>query len=231
MENGNKVEYKYNDMKTLQKYILEAKTTPEHQNVIDTVYNTIEKSLTSNDVEVNTNISRSGKESDCSITFMNKIDNEYTVKIKLYLNYNRFGLSLSDIYIGLWKNETSIVFESLVSRICPTWKPKFKYTFKRNKGYIVDPNNYNELVEFVLNFDDIVEDIKKSIYKIIKDIDDYREAAEDIAMNQLASKPKSREDFLQKYPISSDAYRTLVRFNDYLKDIIKDDLETLLKKI
>lgn len=218
-------------MKTLKYFILEAKTTPEHQNVIDTVYSKIEKSLTRNNIEVRTDISRSGKESNCSINFINKIDNEYDVKIRVFLNYNRFGLSLSDIYIGLWKNKTSIVFENNISRIYRDWKPEFKHTFKRNKGYIVDLENYKDLVDFIVNFTNVVDDIKDLLSKIIDKLDSYKKEAEEIAMSRLASKPESREEFLQEYPVSSDAYSALVRFNDYLSGIIEDDLQELFKKI
>lgn len=218
-------------MKTLKDFILEAKTTPEHQNVIDTVYDKIEKSLTGNNIEVRTNVSRSGKESNCSINFINKIGNEYDVKIRVFLNYNRFGLSLSDIYIGLWKNNTSIIFENNISKIYRDWKPEFKHTFKRNKGYIVDPENYKDLVDFIVNFTNVVDDIKDLLSRIIDKLDSYKEEAEEIAMSKLASKPKSREEFLQEYPVSSDAYRSLVRFNDYLSGIIENDLQKLFKKI
>ena len=217
-------------MKTLSQFIKdtinEAKTpSPEIQAVIDL----FEEIKLNQNLNVTYSVSGSGKSIAGKFRVSKQFNEGFVLTLESGMSFERGNLSIYIPYLRLVKDDVFIYYENKLTSINPSWSPSFP-TKKKRKEFIVDPEDYNQIVEATKNIEPNMKKMEKVVEKIIKDYDSYETEAEETAAKYLRM---SHEEFLSKYKKGTDAYRTTVGadLKSIISEVINKDCKNTINKL
>jgi hypothetical protein len=226
---NNKIKKK-NSMKNLKTHLLEsineAKTpSPEIQAIIDL----FEEIKLNQNLNVTYSVSGSGKSIAGKFRVSKPFNEGFVLTLESGMSFERGNLSIYVPNLKLVKDDVYIFYENKLTNIDSGWSPSFP-TKKKRTEFIVDPENYNHIVEATKNIEPNMKKLEKSIEKIIKDYDSYKTEAEEAAAKRSGM---SHKEFLAEYKEGTDAYRTSVvpELKSIISEVINKDCKNAINKL
>jgi hypothetical protein len=175
----------------------EAKLTPEHQLIIDNLYNKITSKFEGTEYvkEVTQNISGSGKQSSIFVDFYNDkgFKKGEELKIRGLIKYERGKLIIVAPYIKLTR-DVNILTSFSVKDIYSDWKP----SFKTGRNFEFTTNDFDKVIEAFEHIREFIKD--RYVMSLFNEVvsDKYRNMAID-NLQKMTKSQADDENWIGKY--------------------------------